>query len=128
MKLREKQGVSMLVECISIVMIILLMAVVFLRAHRKDYAVTTLPLLILPLLHIFSLWAAKPISRIFPLEPAGVMVAIDATALIISCTALGFFSHRITAKKPRMVYLLFCGIFVTILTWVLISNTLVPMQ
>ena len=93
----------MLVECISIVMIILLMAVVFLRAHRKDYAITTLPLLILPLLHVFSLWAAKPIAGVFPLEPAGVTVAIDATALIISCTALGFFSHRIAAKKPRMV-------------------------
>ena len=119
----------MLVECISIVMIILLMAVVFLRAHRKDYAITTLPLLILqPLLHVFSLWAAKPIAGVFPLEPAGVTVAIDATALIISCTALGFFSHRIAAKKPRMVYLLFCGAFVTILTWVLISNTLVPIQ
>ena len=118
----------MLVECISIVMIILLMAVVFLRAHLKDYAITTLPLLILPLLHVFSLWAAKPIAGVFPLEPAGVTVAIDATALIISCTALGFFSHRIAAKKPRMVYLLFCGAFVTILTWVLISNTLVPIQ
>ena len=67
-------------------------------------------------------------AGVFPLEPAGVTVAIDATALIISCTALGFFSHRIAAKKPRMVYLLFCGAFVTILTWVLISNTLVPIQ
>ncbi len=118
----------MLVECISIVMIIFLMAVVFLRAHRKDYAVTTLPLLILPLLHIFSLWVAEPISKLFPLEPAGVTVAIDATALIISCTALGVFSNRITAKRPRRIYLILCGVFVTILTWVLISNVLAPIR
>ena len=69
------------------------------RAHRKDYAITTLPLLILPLLHVFSLWAAKPIAGVFPLEPAGVTVAIDATALIISCTALGFFSTVLPLKS-----------------------------
>ena len=114
----------MLVECICIILIICLMAVIFLRAHRKEYALTTLPLLILPLLHIFGLWLARPISGKVPLDPEGVVIALDALALVISCTALGFFSHQISAKKPRIVYMICCCGFVTILTWVLITGIL----
>lgn len=114
----------MLVECICIILIIALMSVIFLRAHRKDFAVTTLPLLILPLLHIFSLALSKPLSGPLPLDGNGITIAIDALGLVISCTAFGFFSNRIASKRSRMGYLICCGGFVTILTWVLISDTL----
>ena len=114
----------MLVECISIIMVILMVAFIFLRAHRRDYAVTTLPLLVLPLMHILSLVLATRMSGILSLNAQGITVAIDATALVISCTVLGFFSNRISSRKARNAYLVVCGTFVVILTWVFIANTL----
>lgn len=114
----------MLVECVAIVLVILLMAFSFLRAKRKDYAFTTLPLLVLPLMHIFSMLLAKPLHGMFSLDAGGIIVAIDATALVASCIILGAVSHRISSKKARSVYLTICGIFVVVLTWVLIANTI----
>lgn len=116
---------NMLVECVTIVLVILLVSASFFRARRKDYAFTTFPLLILPLMHILSAFLAKPLSRIFPLDVSGVTVAIDATALVISCIVLGVVSNTIPSKKARNVYLIICGTFVVVLTWVLITNTLV---
>ena len=114
----------MLVECVSIILIVLVMAFMFLRAKRKEYAIVTLPLLVLPLMHIVSLLVAEPLNGIFSLDASGITVAIDATALVISCMFLGFFSHRISSKKARNVYMLICGVFVVVLTWVLIANTI----
>lgn len=114
----------MVVECICIILIIFLMGVVFLRAHRKDYAMTTLPLLILPLLHLLGLLLVHPITDVVSLDKNGVIIAFDALALVISCTALGFFSHQIKLRRARILYMLCCGTFVTILTWVFILNTL----
>lgn len=115
----------MLVECVSIILVILMVAFIFLRARRKDYAITTLPLLVLPLMHILSLVLAEHLSGMFSLNAQEITVAIDATALVISCTVLGFFSSRIPSRKARNAYLVICGVFVVILTWVLIANTLV---
>lgn len=114
----------MLVECVCIILLILLMAFVFLRAHRKEYALTTLPLVILPLMHLLSFTVAHHIAKIMPLDTNGVTVAFDATALVISCTILGVLSNKITAKRAKIAYLVVCGTFVVLLTWVLISNTL----
>lgn len=114
----------MLVECISIIMVILMVAFIFLRSHRKDYAITTLPLLVLPMMHILSLALSRHLTGMFSLNAQGIMVALDATALVISCTVLGFFSNRIPVRKARNAYLVICGVFVVILTWVLIADTL----
>lgn len=91
----------MLVECISIIMVILMVAFIFLRSHRKDYAITTLPLLVLPMMHILSLALARHLTGMFSLNAQGIMVALDATALVISCTVLGFFSNRIPVPKSE---------------------------
>ena len=116
----------MVVECVTIVLIILLVTAIFLRARRKDYAFTTFPLLILPLMHILSAAFAHPLTKVFPLDVNGVTVAIDATALVVSCIVLGVVSNTIPSKKSRNVYLIVCGTFVVILTWVLIANTMQP--
>lgn len=114
----------MLVECISIVVIILMIVFVFLRAGRKDYALTSLPLLVLPLMHTLSLLVSSSLIGVFSLDAGGITVAIDATALVISCMFLGLLSHRINSTKARGIYLLICGAFVVVLTWVLIANTI----
>ncbi len=114
----------MLVECISIILIILLMTFVFLRSGKREYAITTVPLLILPLMHVLSLLVSGPLNGVFSLDAHGITVAMDATALVFSCLFLGLFSHRISSKKARNVCLLICVSFVVVLTWVLIANTI----
>ena len=117
-------AIKMVVECVTIVLIILLVSAIFLRARRKDYAFTTFPLLILPLMHILSLLFAPPLARSFSQEVSGVIVAIDAAALVVSCIVLGVVSNTIPMKKSRNIYLIVCGVFVVILTWVLIADVL----
>ena len=115
----------MLVECLAIVVVILLLSFVFLRSGRKDYALTTLPLMLLPTVHVItSLLLASPLNGAFSLDTGGITVAIDATSLVVSCVLLGLFSHQITSKKARNFYLVISILFVVVLTWVLIANAI----
>ena len=42
----------MVIECITIILIILMISFIFLRSKRENYALVTLPLISVPLLHL----------------------------------------------------------------------------
>ena len=52
---RETGGSSgMLFACWAIVIVLVAMFLVFMRAHKKEYAVAIVPLIVLPFIHILS--------------------------------------------------------------------------
>ena len=58
----------MQVECWSVILIVLAICVVYLKAHKNQYAFTVLPLCVLPLFHIMSLPLAQWIHPWCPLN------------------------------------------------------------
>ncbi len=120
----SKTPAGMLFACWAIVIILSLMAIVFLRARKKEYAVAILPLLIAPFVHIFSGILAKGADAFLPLSTGQIRIIIDLTAGLISCLLLGLASRGIPERRTRNGLFWCCAGFVVILTLVLVTNTL----
>ncbi len=117
-------SVGMLFACWSIVIVLAAMFFVFMRAHKKEYAVAVLPLVITPLMHICSGVIARWLDGILPLTWVELRVALDLIAALISCLLIGFSSRSIAVRRSRNVFLIFCSGFIIILTLALIINIL----
>ena len=117
-------SVGMLFACLSIVIVLAAMFFVFMRAHKKEYAVAVLPLVITPLMHICSGVIARWLDGILPLTWVELRVALDLIAALISCLLIGFSSRSIAVRRSRNVFLIFCSGFIIILTLALIINIL----
>ena len=117
-------SVGMLFACWSIVIVLAAMFFVFMRAHKKEYAVAVLPLVITPLMHICSGVIARWLDGILPLTWVELRVALDLIAALISCLLIGFSSRSIAVRRSRNVFLSFCSGFIIILTLALIINVL----
>ena len=114
----------MLFACWSIVIVLAAMFFVFMRAHKKEYAVAVLPLVITPLMHICSGVIARWLDGILPLTWVELRVALDLIAALISCLLIVFSSRSIAVRRSRNVFLIFCSGFIIILTLALIINIL----
>ena len=114
----------MIVECIAIIFGIVCMVFVFLRAKKTSYALSIIPLMIVPALHIIAMYCSKLFANMFDLDRNLVMIAIDVLGLIASCLLLGLASGNFSSKKSRASYLLVTGAFLVILSWVLVANNL----
>ena len=114
----------LVMESVSITVILLAVAFLFLRAKRALYAKSVLPLMIVPLAHS----AGHPISyflaSFFPLDRIQVFLVVDILALIISCVLLGVFAGKFHNKTSRLVYLVSGCAFVLILSLVFIFHVL----
>ena len=117
-------SVGMLFACWSIVIVLAAMFFVFMRAHKKEYAVAVLPLVIPPLMHLCSGVIARWLDGILPLTWVELRVALDLIAALISCLLIGFSSRSIAVRRSRNVFLIFCSGFIIILTLALIINIL----
>ncbi len=110
----------MVIECISIILIIFLLIFAFLRARRKKYAISMIPLMILPGLHLISYPISYYLHRTFDIAEKQTQNVITVIALIISCIALGIMSSSFNIKKNRIAYIVICGIYTLILALILI--------
>lgn len=122
----EKIGTSagMLFACWAIVIVLVAMALVFLRSGKKEYALAVLPLAITPFVHIFSAVLANALDVVFPLSPVDLRVVIDLTAALIACLLIGVSSRNIKGRRNRNLFSVVCSGFIIILTIVLVVNTL----
>ena len=114
---------EMLVESIAILMIMAVMVFIFLRAHKRDYAISTVPLLVVPFLHavVCIIGDASPLT----ISP-DIRAAADVLGLAISVAMLGMFCVKCKTRKAKYGYLFTCGGFITVLTMIFIYNTYIP--
>ncbi|MCI8554264.1 MAG: hypothetical protein HFJ80_04890 [Clostridiales bacterium] len=115
---------GMLFACWAIVIVLLAMALVFMRAGQKAYALAILPLVITPFVHIFSGVLVRVIYTALPFTPEEIRAAVDMTGGLISCLLTGVASRGVARRKTRNALAVCCSGFIIILTLVLVLNTL----
>ncbi len=110
----------MVIECISIIIVLMGLVLAFLRAHRKKYAFAVIPLMILPALHLLSYPTSVYLHKFFGAAELSVQHSVTVIALVISCLALGMMSRTFSSRRNRAVFIGICGIYTVILALILI--------
>ncbi|MEG0692154.1 MAG: hypothetical protein RR444_03625 [Oscillospiraceae bacterium] len=109
----------MLVESISIILILIIMVFIFMRSGRKDYALATSPLLIVPFFHTISNLACDVLKISLDVN---IKASIDVLGLAIAVAIMGFVSSKHKTKAARFGYLLVSVGFTALLTIIFIFN------
>lgn len=116
----------MLVECWSVVVIILLVSYIFLRKEKPNLSLSILPLVFVPVLYIISMPMARflysGLSLSVPLTRA-FMVLLGA---ISACSIFGFLASKIRKKTFKTFYAVLCNGFTVVFAWILILEIITP--
>ena len=113
----------MLVESLAILMIFAVMAFLFLRAHRKDYAAAIAPLMIVPLVHAL----AGVLGEFFRFAThTNFRAFADVIALTAAVAIMGMLCTSLKSRKAKYAYLLLCGGFSLALTLIFLYNIYLP--
>lgn len=120
---------TMVVECIAVVVIILLFASLSWRRGARHAAKLALPLVTVPVFHIALTPFSGLIASAFSSVGSNLMaVFMDILGLVVACALLGVFAVSIPGARGRRSYLwLTCG-FSFILTLVLVHSILGPLS
>lgn len=105
----------MFVEAVSMLMIFSVMIFIFLRAKKKNYAISIVPLLILPFVHTVMELFGSHMS-------INVRAVADVVALAVAVALMGCFSNFFMKGKSKFLYLLICGGFTTIVCIIFLFN------
>lgn len=111
---------GLLFACWAIVIVLSSMFLVFMRARKREYAYAIIPLVLLPLVHIFSGLLARLLAAVLPFGPSDLRRAIDVTGGLVACLLIGWTARRIQGKRTRMMFAVCCTCFLVILTLVLV--------
>lgn len=112
----------MLIECTAIFLLILVVAVMSVRAKKKQHALATIPLLVLPLANILAYALSGKLSHILPMDKFTVYTAINILAAVISSFLVGVMSCKFSKKNVRITYVIMSLIFNITLAAILVYN------
>lgn len=101
----------------GIILIILgVAAYMFIRRHRRVWAVGVLPLMVVPLVTLIYSPVGRQIAKVSGLYRAHmVRLGVYIVALAVACVTSLLFSRRIPAGKMRTVYLASALVFAALL-------------
>lgn len=114
----------MIVECITITALIAVMIVVFMRSGRPKTALSVMPLLIVPVMHILGVPLSKLLPTFTALSELKAYFLIDILAIIVTCIFIGAFAKYFSTKKTKATYIICCGSYALILPIIFIYNLL----
>ena len=108
-------------ECAVITVLLLFAAFALIRAKRRKWAIATLPLAVMPFVNVMAKVISEDVLGVSYTFVAALMVI--ATAMVISCTWIGFLTATLLQKrKYRMTYLAGCIAFNILLTVILLAD------
>ena len=113
----------MVIECVVIIGVFVLMEIIFLRTHHKEWALAMLPLGIVPLTDIVLEVVVKGIFHAEVTVFGGILALTIAVA--VEAAFLGFCSSIIVNKRSKATYLSISNAFNIALAAILIYNILV---
>ncbi|MEF9866163.1 MAG: hypothetical protein RR576_12310 [Oscillospiraceae bacterium] len=114
-----------LVESVSILAITACIIVLFLRSGRTDYAASTMPILVVPLVHSFTWGVSKVMHNVLQGYTAQVVLSFaDIAALAVSCLLIFFFSSKIKSTKNKKLYIILLSGYNIILTCAFVYQTM----
>ncbi len=111
----------MIAESVAMLLVISLVAVLYLRS-RKNYALATIPLLILPIANIAANLLTAKIILIIPADFFTVYSAIIVIAAVLSGFVAGMSSNKFKKKSTRALYVSMSLIFNITLAAILVYN------
>lgn len=115
----------MVVECIAITAIIIAICIIFLRARRKDYALATMPMAIVPLFQVWNIALGGKVAALFSADPMMVLVLTLIAGAAISCAFVGMVTMRFfKVKRSRVMYMALTLFFNIALVMILVRNTI----
>lgn len=115
----------MIVESISILVILFLMLVIFLREHRYEYARTSGILMILPGSYLVSYFIGFAVYRLLGTAPrANILLIGIIIGLIAACMLVGLMVYHIRKPKLKLAYACTNGLFLLILGILMLFDTL----
>ncbi|MBP1560851.1 MAG: hypothetical protein J6C96_06380 [Oscillospiraceae bacterium] len=112
----------MLIECIVILGLIVVVALMYIRTKKKDYALATVPLTILPLANVLAYTCSGVLSNLFPMDKFTVYAALNIVAVIISSCFVGIMSGKFKKRTIRASYITISLIFNIALAAILVYN------
>ncbi len=112
----------MLIECTAIFLLISAVAMMYVRAKKKDHALATIPLLILPAANILAYTVSDNLSHILPMDEFTAYTAINIVAVVVSSCLVGVMSYKFSKKSTKTVYAAMSLIFNIALAAILVYN------
>ncbi len=113
----------MAIECGVITALLVVIMIVFLRKKRKEWAIATIPLMLVPFTEFvadFLLW------QLFNIQVSVfVRLIMLVIAMAVSCVWVGISSNSFKNKKVRVSYIVVCNIFDILLGIILIHYIVV---
>ena len=110
----------MLFECAAIFSLIFVVVIIYIRSGKKDYALATVPLLILPMVNVLSYLSSGKLSSLLPMDKFTVYAAINIIAVIVSSCIVGIMSAKFKRKATKTAYIVMSLIFNIVLAAILI--------
>lgn len=113
----------MTVECLVIIALVVVMAIIIIRRGTPSQGISILPLALVP----FGYVIAGPVSKYldyFFLSVSYEMfrVSITIVALVCACVLFGMLSGNMGGKRTRHAYMILCSGFSVALSIVLIRS------
>ena len=117
----------MLLECCAIIALLLVTSAMIIRAGKgRGYGVGVAVLTLVPALHIIGSHLSAVVGRLTALSNTTSYILIDLVGLVVTCLVIGALSMRIKSVKKRVGYLILCGGFSVVLTFILIVGSIIP--
>ena len=115
----------MLMESVAILGITLCILAVFVRSGNADYALATMPLLIVPAANLLGWPVAKLVnSMMHGNQVLLVRGFIDLAGVAVACALIILFSGKVKAKKQTRLYIWMCSFYSVVLSCVFLYNML----
>ena len=115
----------MFVECITIVLIISMISSIFLRTKRRRFALLSLPLILVPAMHVV---AQLVLTFIFPnfdqMAQAVMTISFDLAGLLVGGLLEGMLLHHLPGKRTRVGFAVIAAFYMIALTVVLMTSLL----
>ena len=112
----------MLVECATITIIIGAIFFVFLRGRKVKSAFFTLPLVVVPLVHILGYPLSKWISEFTSINVLTIYTVVDILAFFAFLVIAGLLLKNFRSRKTRVAYTISSGAFTLTLTIILLLD------
>ncbi|MEG1995985.1 MAG: hypothetical protein RR036_00590 [Oscillospiraceae bacterium] len=98
----------MVIESVAIIMIIAVVMFGYLRTNKKEYALVTLPLLVLPFTNVIAEILCETISKFDGLT---ISIVTNFSGLILTGVLLFLTSKNLPTKKKQIVFIILALIY-----------------
>ena len=118
---------KLIIACWATAIVLILMAVVFMRSNRRHFALAVLPLTIPSIVHLVSGFLANTLDPAFaPITSVQIRILADLIAALVACLLVGLTSILVSKKrKTRLLFAIACALFIIVFSSFLLMSSVV---